>query len=73
LVTAPTPSTTSIRFFLKSPATPPVSVLMTFCRRAAIASKSTVRPSTRMPNSAASSISWRMSAVRRTALAGMQA
>ena len=38
------PSTYSIAFFLNRPATPPVSVLMTFWRRSRHAAKSTVRP-----------------------------
>ena len=38
----PSPSITSISFFLNSPATPPVSVLMTFVAARATASKSTV-------------------------------
>ncbi len=73
LVTEAWPSISSILFFLNSPPTPPTSVPMTFWRRSVTLSKSTVRPSTAMPNSPASSISERMSAVRRTALAGMQA
>jgi hypothetical protein len=60
-------------FFLNSPLTPPVSVLMTFWRRSMTAPKSTLRLSTVIPKSPASSISVRMSAVRRTAFAGMQA
>ena len=63
----------SIVFFLNSPATPPVSVLMTFLRRSDTWPKSTVRDGTSMPNSPASSTSERMSATRRTALAGMHA
>ena len=69
----PTPSSTSILFFFIRPPTPPVSVLMTFLRRSLTAPKSIVRSGTVIPNSAASSISERMSATRRTAFAGMQA
>ena len=72
-VREPWPSRTSMPFFLKRPATPPVSVLMTFARRAITAPKSTVGSATWMPNSPASRTSCRTSAERRTALAGMQA
>ncbi len=60
-------------FFLNSPETPPVSVETTFLRRSLTRAKSTLRPVTSMPKSAASSISDRMSATRSTAFAGMQA
>jgi hypothetical protein len=60
-------------FFLKRPATPPVSVLTTFWRRSKTLAKSTVRFGTEMPKSSASSISESTSATRRKALAGMQA
>ena len=63
----------SILFFLNRPATPPVSVLMTFCRRSMTFAKSTERSGTEMPKSSASSISASTSATRSTALAGMQA
>ena len=46
---------------------------MTFWRRSMTAPKSTLWFSTEIPKSPASSISVRMSAVRRTAFAGMQA
>ncbi len=46
---------------------------MTFLRRSETLAKSTERDGTSMPNSPASSTSERMSATRRTALAGMQA
>jgi hypothetical protein len=72
-VSEPEPSISSIPFFLNRPATPPVSVLITFSRRAMTFEKSTVEPLTSMPNSPASSTSDRMSATRRTALAGMHA
>ena len=72
-VTAPWPEITSMPFFLNRPATPPVSVLMTFLRRSETAPKSTSWPLTLMPNSPASSTSVRMSAERRTAFAGMHA
>jgi hypothetical protein len=69
----PWPSMTSILFLRNRPETPPTSVETTFWRRSATFPKSISRPSTAMPNSAASSISERMSADRRTAFAGMQA
>ena len=72
-VTEPWPSMYSILFFLKRPATPPVSVLMTFCRRSMTLPKSTLRSGTEMPKSSASSISASTSATRRTAFAGMHA
>ena len=72
-VTEPWPSMYSILFFLNRPATPPVSVEMTFSRRAMTLAKSTERSGTEMPKSSASSISASTSATRRTALAGMQA
>ena len=73
LLNAPTPSITSILFFLNRPPTPPVNVLITFSRRAETLLKSISRPATSMPNSSASSISLSTSATRSTALAGMQA
>ena len=48
-VTTPWPSMTSMAFFLKRPLTPPVSVLMTFLRRAPTPSKSTVGSETVIP------------------------
>ncbi len=48
-VTTPCPSMTSMPFFLNSPDTPPVSVLMTFLRRAPTPSKSTVGSDTVIP------------------------
>ena len=60
-------------FFLKSPATPPVSVETTLSRRSTTAAKSTVGSATRMPNSPASRTSLSTSAARSTAFAGMQA
>ena len=72
-VTEPWPSMTSMPFFFMSPATPPVSVLTTFLRRAPTAAKSTVGSPTVMPKASASRISPSTSATRRTALAGMQA
>ena len=72
-VTTPWPSMTSMAFFFISPATPPVSVLTTFWRRAPTASKSTVGSPTVMPKAPASRISPSTSATRSTALAGMQA
>ena len=73
MVTAPTPSMTSILFFFIRPLTPPVSVLMTLRRRSPTAAKSIERSGTVMPKSEDSSISEMMSATRRTAFAGMQA
>ena len=67
------PSRTSIPFFLKRPPTPPVRVSTTFRRRSVTAPKSTSGSATLMPNSSASRTSERMSAVRSTAFAGMQA
>ena len=72
-VTDPCPSTTSMPFLRMSPATPPVSVLMTFLRRSPTASKSTCGSATVIPKSAASRISPSTSATRRTAFAGMHA
>ncbi len=48
-VTEPWPSTTSTPLRLSSPATPPVSVLMTFLRRSLTASKSTAGSPTEIP------------------------
>ena len=70
---APSPSITSIPFFLNSPATPPVSVLITFRRRAVTPAKSTTGSDTLIPYSSASRISESTSATRSTALAGMHA
>jgi hypothetical protein len=74
-VRAPSPLMSSMSFFLNNPATPPVSVLMTFLRRSPIAPKSTSGsvPFNTIPNSPASRTSVRMSALRNTALAGMHA
>ncbi len=72
-VTDASPVMKSTPFFFSRPATPPVSVEMTFSRRSDTAAKSISGAPTLMPNSPASWISLTMSAVRRTALAGMHA
>ena len=72
-VSTPSPVTSSMLFFLNSPATPPVSVETTLPRRSMTASKSTLGSATRIPSSPASRTSLSTSAARRTALAGMQA
>ena len=72
-VSAPADSMTSTLFFFIRPATPPVSVLTTFSRRAMTPSQSTSGSDTLSPKSPASRISASTSAVRRTALAGMHA
>ena len=70
---APSPSINSMPFFLNSPATPPVRVLITFSRRAMTPLQSTSGSPTLIPKSPASLTSARTSATRSTALAGMQA
>ena len=72
-VTEPKPSIRSISFFLKSPATPPVSVLITLSRCLTAPPYSTEAPSTLIPNEPACCTSVNTSATRRIALAGMQA
>ncbi len=67
------PSMTSIWFFLNSPDTPPVRVVITFLRLAPTAAKSTLGSPTLIPNSSASRTSLSTSATRSTALAGMHA
>jgi hypothetical protein len=69
----PSPSISSIPFFLNSPDTPPVSVLITFSQRALTAAKSISGSATLIPNSFAPRTSLSTSATRSTAFAGMQA
>ena len=72
-VTEPWPSMTSMPFFLNRPATPPVSVLMTFLRRCADAVEVDGGLGDRDPVVVGLADLPSTSATRRTAFAGMHA
>ena len=63
----------SILFFFHSPSTPPESVGETSARRFCSASQSSWTSLPTTPSSALAAASWKISAVRSTVFAGMQA